>query len=174
MCFLFIFYFEGNKYIYIFRDLSTLHLDLFTSVSCWWMYTQKTCGKSDHCWYLWFLLWQPMTMARPPSHILQKLLQVKWRRRSTLWCFLPHGKSKKMYIYWLLSYWDFSKLFLLCTSLQILLQALKKCPGRIKSDPVYIYEYFVRFCSQRGLRIGPIQRNGRAPGVIHTGCFFWS
>ena len=25
---------------------------------------------------------------------------------------------------------------------------------------------------QRGLRIGSIQRNGAAPGVIHTGCFF--
>jgi hypothetical protein len=25
---------------------------------------------------------------------------------------------------------------------------------------------------QRGLRIGPIQRNGAAPGVIHTGRFF--
>jgi hypothetical protein len=27
-------------------------------------------------------------------------------------------------------------------------------------------------CSQRGLRFGPIQRNGAAPGVIHTGRFF--
>jgi hypothetical protein len=25
---------------------------------------------------------------------------------------------------------------------------------------------------QRGLQIGPIQRNGAAPGVIHTGRFF--
>jgi hypothetical protein len=25
---------------------------------------------------------------------------------------------------------------------------------------------------QRGLRFGPIQRNGAAPGVIHTGRFF--
>ena len=25
---------------------------------------------------------------------------------------------------------------------------------------------------QRGLRIGPIQRNGATPGVIHTGRFF--
>jgi hypothetical protein len=25
---------------------------------------------------------------------------------------------------------------------------------------------------QRGLRIGPIQRNGAGPGVIHTGRFF--
>jgi hypothetical protein len=25
---------------------------------------------------------------------------------------------------------------------------------------------------QRGLRFGPIQRNGAAPGVIHTGFFF--
>ena len=30
----------------------------------------------------------------------------------------------------------------------------------------------VRFCSQRGLQIGPIQRMGAAPGVIHTGRFF--
>jgi hypothetical protein len=30
----------------------------------------------------------------------------------------------------------------------------------------------VRFCSQRGLRIGPIQRMGAAPGVIHTERFF--
>ena len=29
-----------------------------------------------------------------------------------------------------------------------------------------------RFCSQRGLRIGPIQRMGAAPGVIHTERFF--
>ena len=28
------------------------------------------------------------------------------------------------------------------------------------------------FCSQRGLQIGPIQRMGAAPGVIHTGRFF--
>ena len=28
------------------------------------------------------------------------------------------------------------------------------------------------FCSQRGLRIGPIQRMGAAPEVIHTGRFF--
>jgi hypothetical protein len=32
--------------------------------------------------------------------------------------------------------------------------------------------YTVRFCSQRGLRIGPIQRMGAAPGGIHTGRFF--
>ena len=30
----------------------------------------------------------------------------------------------------------------------------------------------VRFCSQRGLRIGPIQRMGAAPEEIHTGRFF--
>ena len=29
----------------------------------------------------------------------------------------------------------------------------------------------VRFCSQRRLRIGPIQRMRAAPGVIHTGRF---
>jgi hypothetical protein len=37
---------------------------------------------------------------------------------------------------------------------------------------IRIYLPSVCFCSQRGLQIGPIQRMGAAPGVIHTGRFF--
>jgi hypothetical protein len=36
----------------------------------------------------------------------------------------------------------------------------------------YLFMFLSRFCSQRGLRIGPIQRMGAAPGVIHTERFF--
>jgi hypothetical protein len=38
----------------------------------------------------------------------------------------------------------------------------------IRYDNVTLSSLFL----QRGLRIGPIQRNGAAPAVIHTGRFF--